>query len=60
MINVKGWVIDGRRFHVKGDKHLNMDTSDLKSPTAMFGLIKASKELMVYFDVTVQLQDTAR
>jgi len=58
-IYVKGRVLDNRRFHVKGSKPLNMDTFDIKPPTAMFGLIKASKELTVHFDVTVELENKA-
>jgi len=54
-INVKGMVMGEDRFHVKGDKQLNMDTFDIDPPTAMFGLIRADKKLEVHFDVIVKL-----
>jgi len=54
-IYVKGKVLGEKQFHVKGSKSLNMDTFNIKPPTAMFGLIRANKELVVHFDVTVTL-----
>jgi hypothetical protein len=32
-----------------------MDTFEIKPPSAMFGLIRADKDLRVHFDVTVTL-----
>jgi len=55
VINVQGKVLGDKQFHVKGSKSLNMDTYHIKPPTAMFGLIRANKELVVHFDVTVTL-----
>lgn len=59
-IYVKGMVMGEGRFHVKGDKELNMDTFDITPPTAMFGLIHADKELVVHFDVIVRLGEGAQ
>ncbi|HKK45298.1 MAG TPA: hypothetical protein VJ964_07245 [Balneolaceae bacterium] len=59
-IFVKGKVLGDSQFHVKGSKSLNMDTFDIKPPSAMFGLIRANKELVVHFDVTVTLGDVAK
>lgn len=58
-IYVKGRMLSPRRFRVRGSKQIHMDTFRIKPPTAMFGLIRADKELTVHFDVTVQL-DSAR
>lgn len=54
---VHGQVIGQNRFRVKGMKPLNMDTFNIKPPTALFGLIKADEELSVHFDVSVLLKD---
>lgn len=59
-IFVKGKVLGDNQFHVKGSKSLNMDTFDIKPPTAMFGLIRANKELTVHFDVRVTLGEEAK
>ena len=59
VVNVQGKPIDDNRYHVKGKKKINMDTYNIDPPTAMFGLIRASKELQVHFDVTVSIADTA-
>lgn len=55
---VQGHLIDEERFRVKGSKQISMNTYKIKPPTAMFGLIKASSDLTVHFDVTVRLKDT--
>ena len=57
-VMVRGKVIEENKFHVKGKKELHMDTFDIDPPTAMFGLIRASKDLEVHFDVIVSLADT--
>lgn len=57
---VQGKLLNDNRFRVKGSKHIHMDTYNIERPTAMLGLIKASKDLSVHFDVTVQLQDTTQ
>lgn len=57
-IFVQGKILSDNRFRVKGSKQIHMDTFHIKPPTAMFGLIKADKNLTVHFDVTVQLADT--
>ncbi|MCW9707295.1 YceI family protein [Fodinibius salsisoli] len=54
---VAGHLISEERFRVKGSKKISMNTYNIKPPTAMFGLIKASSELTVHFDVTVRLKD---
>lgn len=54
---VQGHLINGERFRVKGNKQISMNTYKIKPPTAMFGLIKASSELTVHFDVTVRLKN---
>jgi len=53
---VKGKVLGDDRFRVKGNKQISMHTFDVKPPTAMLGLIKASSDLTVHFDVTVKLK----
>lgn len=50
---VEGQQIGGTRFRVKGVKPLNMHDFDIKPPTALMGLIKASEKLTVHFDVSV-------
>lgn len=52
---VQGKLISDNRFRVKGSKRINMKTYDIEPPTALLGLIKASDELVVHFDVTVRL-----
>ena len=54
-VNVKGRLLSDNRFRVKGSKQVHMDTFHIDPPTAMLGLIKADKELEVFFDVTVRL-----
>lgn len=55
---VQGKLLSKNRFQVKGSKQIHMDTYNIERPTAMLGLIKASKDLSVHFNVTVQLEDT--
>ena len=57
IVYVKGQVIDGNRFQVKGSKQIDMKSFGIKPPTALMGLIKASNELTVHFNVTVHLKD---
>lgn len=57
---VQGKLLNDNRFQVKGSKKIHMDTYNIERPTAMLGLIKASKDLSVHFNVTVQLEDTTR
>ncbi|MDZ7659069.1 YceI family protein [Fodinibius sp.] len=57
---VQGKLLSENRFQVKGSKHIHMDTYNIERPTAMLGLIKASKDLSVHFDVIVQLEDTTQ
>ncbi|WP_441000072.1 YceI family protein [Fodinibius sp. SL11] len=57
---VQGKLLNDNRFQVKGSKKIHMDTYNIERPTAMLGLIKASKDLSVHFDVTVQLVDTVQ
>ena len=57
---VQGKLLNNNRFHVKGSKQIHMDTYNIERPTAMLGLIKASKDLSVHFDVTVQLEDSTQ
>ncbi|WP_170864405.1 hypothetical protein [Fodinibius roseus] len=52
---VQGRIHDNNKFHVKGRKEVHMDTYDIEPPSTMFGLIRAKKTLMVFFDVTVTL-----
>lgn len=54
-VTVQGKLLENSRFRVKGSKEVNMDTFNIDPPTAMLGLIKADKELAVFFDVTVKL-----
>lgn len=55
---VQGKILDNR-FRVRGSKEIHMDTYDIEPPSKMMGLIRASKNLTVHFDVTVVLSDTA-
>lgn len=57
---VQGKILSNQRFQVKGQKQINMDTYHIKPPSAMFGLIRADKNLSVHFDVTVHLQEQSR
>ncbi|NGP77502.1 YceI family protein [Balneolaceae bacterium YR4-1] len=57
VVHVKGQLLDRSRFQVKGSKEIDMRTFDIKPPTALMGLIKASNELTVHFNVTVHLKD---
>ncbi|SHG36367.1 hypothetical protein SAMN05443144_1264 [Fodinibius roseus] len=57
-VYVKGKLLSDDRFRVKGRKQISMKTYDIKPPTALLGLIKASNELTVYFDVTVRLKSS--
>ncbi|WP_176466206.1 YceI family protein [Aliifodinibius salipaludis] len=54
---VQGKLLNDNRFQVKGSKKIHMDTFNIERPTAMLGLIKASKDLSVHFNVTVQLEE---
>ncbi len=54
---IQGLLLDDNRFRVKGSKEIHMDTYSVKPPTALLGLIKADKDLVVNFDVTVRLKD---
>jgi hypothetical protein len=56
---VQGKLLSEELFRVKGSKQISMKMYNIKPPTAMFGLIKASSELTVHFDVTVQLKNTS-
>ncbi|MEL7833147.1 hypothetical protein [Fodinibius sp. Rm-B-1B1-1] len=53
--NVQGKILNDQRFRVKGSKPIHMDTYNIDPPRAMFGLIKADKNLTVHFDVIVRL-----
>lgn len=53
--NVQGRLLNDQRFRVKGTKPIHMDTYSIDPPRAMFGLIKADKNLTVHFDVIVRL-----
>ena len=53
---VQGKLLSPDRFRVKGNKQLNMKTFDIKPPTALMGLIRASNKLSVHFDVVVRLE----
>lgn len=55
-VDVEGKLLSEDRFRVKGSKKIDMRTHDIKPPTALMGLIKASNELAVHFDVTVRLK----
>jgi len=57
IVYIKGQALDESRFQVKGSKEIDMKTFDIKPPTALMGLIKASSELTVHFNVTVKLRD---
>jgi hypothetical protein len=56
IVDVRGKLLDEDQFRVRGRKKINMDTYNIKPPTALMGLIKASNELTVHFDVTVKLK----
>jgi hypothetical protein len=53
---VKGKLLSGDRFRVKGSNPISMKTYDIQPPTALFGLIRAHSELTIHFKVTVQLK----
>ncbi len=57
VVYVKGQVLNDNRFKVKGSKQINMKTYDIKPPTALMGLIRASSDLTVHFNVTVKLSE---
>lgn len=57
---VQGKLLSENRFKVKGSKQINMDTYNIDPPSAMFGLIRADKQLSVNFDVTVNLKNQDR
>lgn len=57
VVYVRGQVLNHDRFKVKGSKQINMETYDIKPPTALMGLIRASSELTVHFNVTVRLSE---
>lgn len=54
---IQGLLLDKNRFRVKGSKQIHMDSYNIKPPTALLGLIRADKDLVVNFDVTVLLED---
>ena len=56
--DVHGKLLSDNRFQVKGTKGIHMNTYLIDPPSAMFGLIKADKQLTVHFDVTVNLSQT--
>lgn len=56
-VEVEGKLLSADRFRVRGSKKINMKTFDVEPPTAMMGLIKASSDLTVHFDVTVRLNN---
>lgn len=58
-IYVQGKALNRNQFQVKGSKQIHMDTYNIDPPSAMFGLIRADKELTVHFDVTVNLVSTS-
>lgn len=57
-VTVLGKILEGNQFRVKGVKEIHMDTFNIDPPSKMFGLVRASKDLIVHFDVTVALNDT--
>ena len=57
---VQGKLLSEDRFRVRGSKGVSMNTYDIKPPTALLGLIKASSELTVNFDVTVRLNNGSK
>lgn len=59
-VMVQGHLLNDNRFRVEGSKQINMETFHIEPPSAMFGLIKASRELTVNFDVIVRLNDEAQ
>ena len=59
-IFVRGRLLSKDRFRVRGSKGVSMNTYDIKPPTALLGLIKASSELTVNFDVTVRLNNGSK
>ena len=56
-VMVEGELLNHDRFRVRGRKQISMKTYNIKPPSAMFGLIKASDDLTVYFDVSVKLEE---
>jgi hypothetical protein len=58
-VHVRGKVLGNNEFRVKGSKLIHMDTYSIDPPSKMFGLIRANKELTVYFDVAVALNNEA-
>lgn len=54
---LQGQPIGQSRFRIKGSFPLNMRDFNIKPPTALLGLIRASEELIVHFDVSVFLND---
>lgn len=56
-VDVQGLLLDDNRFRVKGRKQIHMDTYNITPPSALLGLIRADKDLVVNFDVTVRLKN---
>lgn len=56
-VDVEGKLLSADRFRVRGSKQVDMRAHDVTPPTALMGLIKASSEITVHFDVTVKLNN---
>lgn len=56
-VNILGKVLDNNRFHVKGEKELDMTEFGVTPPKALMGLIKAKENITIKFDVIVSLDD---
>lgn len=50
---VNGRLTDNNTFRIQGEKPLNMNTFNIKPPTALLGLIRADERLVVHFDLIV-------
>lgn len=56
-VNILGRVLDNNRFHVKGEKELDMTEFGVSPPKALLGLIKAKENITIKFDVIVSLDE---
>ncbi|HEU4522079.1 MAG TPA: YceI family protein [Thermoanaerobaculia bacterium] len=48
--------IGGNRFRIRADMPLRMTDFGITPPTALFGMVRARNELMVRFDMTLQVR----
>jgi len=55
---LNGQIIGNNRYRVRGSKKINMLDFGVQPPTALMGLVKAHKDLVVHFDLIVAPQNS--